>query len=69
MVSHGFPEVSLDSLEALGAGLQPRAVKIDVEGAEETVLKGATELLRRTRSTWLGRVVYGGLVDNGEWKE
>lgn len=35
--------------DALPAGIRPELIKIDVEGAEEEVLRGATETLRRHR--------------------
>jgi len=46
-----LPEVSLDSLEIETPQL---ALKIDVEGSEEEVLLGATEVLK-TRPTRLGK--------------
>jgi FkbM family methyltransferase len=48
----GRPEyitVEVSTLDAELAGRSPRVIKIDVEGAELQVLKGARELLARTR--------------------
>lgn len=49
--SEGIPVRSLDQLTEKGAGLagRPLAIKIDVEGWELTVLRGATELLRNAK--------------------
>ncbi len=48
------PTVSLDSLLDLVPA--PQFVKIDVEGAEEAVIRGATRLLREARPTLLCEV-------------
>jgi FkbM family methyltransferase len=48
-----FLRVSVSTLDAELAGLEPRVVKIDVEGAELDVLRGARELLANARPTLL----------------
>lgn len=47
------PTLSLDALVREGAIPLPDLVKMDVEGAEGLVLKGAPELLSHRRTTWL----------------
>lgn len=52
--SAGFNRITvrtatLDNLLALGIDAAPRAIKIDVEGAESSVLRGGINILRRHR--------------------
>jgi FkbM family methyltransferase len=47
------PAVGLDSLVNAGHIPRPDIVKMDVEGAETTVLRGACELLDRRQTIWL----------------
>ena len=47
------PATSLDELIATGAISEPDVVKMDVEGAEASVLEGAPALLARGRTVWL----------------
>lgn len=45
--------VTLDQLIAERTCPEPDILKVDVEGAESAVLRGATQLLRSRRATWL----------------
>ena len=48
-----LPTVTLDEVIALVPGLVPAVVKIDVEGAEAAVLRGARSLLERRQTAFL----------------
>jgi FkbM family methyltransferase len=59
--SRGKPElitVEVSTLDAELAGISPTVVKIDVEGAENAVLEGASEVLTRARPLIIFEHVY-----------
>jgi FkbM family methyltransferase len=52
MLEQGGTEVACDRLENILAGLGPTYVKLDVEGAENDALRGASGILARGEAIW-----------------